>query len=124
MAVALFLSGCPMPSSNGPTAGPAAKLSFTTQPVSTPATAAMSPSVVVEIEDALGNTVTSSTALVSLAIGANPALGTLSGNKPVNAVAGVATFSRASIDKAGKGYTLSATSSGLTSATSVAFDIQ
>jgi len=38
-------------------------------------------------------------------------------------VNGVATFSNLSINKAGTGYTLSATSSGLTGATSNAFNI-
>jgi len=42
---------------------------------------------------------------------------------PVDAVTGVATFSGMSIDKAGTGYTLSAASSGLTGATSSAFNI-
>src|SRR5205814_8097473 len=47
--------------------------------------------------------------------------GTLSGTKTVAAVAGVASFSGLSIDKAGTGYTLTATGAG--SATSAAFNI-
>src|SRR2546425_272622 len=42
--------------------------------------------------DASGNTVTSFTGAVAIAIDNNPAVGTLTGNAPVNAVNGVATF--------------------------------
>ena len=41
-----------------------------------------------------------------MAIGTNPGGGTLSGTTTVAAVAGVATFSNLSINKAGTGYTL------------------
>ncbi|MGD0020639.1 MAG: hypothetical protein ABSD62_15470, partial [Candidatus Limnocylindrales bacterium] len=64
-----------------------------------------------------------SSATVTIAIGTNPGGGTLSGTTSVAAVAGVATFSNLSINLPGTGYTLSATSTGLTSATSSAFDI-
>jgi len=47
----------------------------------------------------------------------------LSGTLTVAAVSGVATFSTISIDKVGTGYTLDATASGLTTATSNSFDI-
>ncbi len=75
------------------------------------------------VEDALGNVVTTSSASVSLAIGTNPGGGALScGANPISASAGVSTFS-CSINKTGTGYTLTATSSGLTSVTSSAFNI-
>ncbi|HEV8409579.1 MAG TPA: Ig-like domain-containing protein, partial [Gemmatimonadaceae bacterium] len=48
---------------------------------------------------------------------------TLNGTLTVNAVAGVATFPNLLINKNGTGYTLVASSTGLTSATSNAFDI-
>ncbi len=71
------------------------------------------------IEDAFGN-VTTSTASVSLAIGTNVGgTGTvLSGGGATPAVAGTATFAAVSINHTGTGYTLVASSSGLTSATS------
>src|SRR5207237_778039 len=69
------------------------------------------------------NTVTSSTASITVAIGTNPGSGTLSGTTTVAAVAGVATFSNLSIDKVGNGYTLTAASAPLTGATSSAFNI-
>ena len=48
----------------------------------------------------------------TLSLGANPAGGTLSGG-PVTVARGVATFGGLSIDKAGTGYTLAATSGTL-----------
>src|SRR2546426_4302759 len=58
-----------------------------------------------------------------MAIDITPAGGTLSGNARVNAVNGVATFANLKIDKAGTGYTLTATSGTLTQATSNSFNI-
>jgi hypothetical protein len=104
-------------------AGTATKLAFLQQPVNTGAGASITPAVKVAIQDANGNTVTSATQSVTLAIGANPAGGTLSGTATVSAVSGVATFSNLSIDKAGEGYTLTAAASGLAGATSSAFEI-
>ena len=63
------------------------------------------------------------TGVITLAFGTNAAGGTLSGGAPVNAVNGVATFPNLSVDKAGNGYTLRATASGLTAATSSAFNV-
>ena len=85
--------------------------------------AAITPAVVVTAQDSLGVTVTSFTGLVTIGIGTNPAGGILSGTMSVAAVAGVATFATLSVDKVGTGYTLSATSSGLTGATSAAFNV-
>ena len=105
------------------TAGTAAKLVFGQQPSSAASGAAITPAMTVQVQDAGGNLVASSSASVTLAIGTNPSAGTLAGTATVNAVAGVATFSGLSIDKVGAGYTLVATSGALTSATSVAFNI-
>jgi len=58
-----------------------------------------------------------------MAIGTNPSGGTLTGTTSVTASAGVAAFSQLRIDKAGTGYTLIASSAGLTPATSNAFNI-
>ena len=106
------------------TAGTAAKLVFIQQPGSTVAGQAISPAVTVQIQDASGNVV-HSTAAVTLSILYNPGGATLGGTNPVSAVnsTGVATFSDLSLDKAGTGYTLSATSSGLTGTTSNAFNV-
>ncbi len=100
----------------------AATLAFTTQPSNTGANAPITPAVVVEIRDQHGNRVNSS-ANVVMAIGTNPAFGTLSGTLTQAAVGGVATFSNLAINNAGTGYTLVASSSDVPNAASSAFDI-
>ena len=108
--------------------GAASKVLFSVQPVATGAGLVFATSPAVAITDAGGNvasTGTDSTRLITLSIGSNPASGTLTctGGLTRAAVAGVATFSGCSIDRAGTGYTLVATSPGLTSATSSAFNV-
>src|SRR5207249_2562672 len=103
--------------------GPAAKVVFTVQPSNAAAGAMNTPAVQVAVEDAQGNTVTTATTSITVAIGTNPASGILAGTKAVAAVSGVATFSNLSIDKAGTGYTLIASATGLAGATSSAFNI-
>ncbi len=98
-------------------------LVFTAHPVTTQAGAAIAPAVQVTAQDALGNTVVGFTGDVTVAIGNNPGSGTLSGTLSQPAVAGVAAFSNLSIDQAGTGYTLSATSGALTSTPSAPFNI-
>ncbi len=104
------------------TAAAASKLIFTVQPSSATAGAAITPAVQVTAQDALGNTAAGFTGTVTVAIGTNPAAGTLSGATSVAAVGGVAGFSL-SIDKAGTSYTLTAAATGLTGASSTAFNI-
>ena len=104
-------------------AGPPKKLAFGQQPSTTVAGAAITPAVTVQILDNKNKLVTTATHAVTLAISTNPGGGTLSGTLTVNAVGGIATFSTLSIDKIGNGYTLQATATGLTSATSSAFNI-
>ena len=114
--------------SNSFTVNPGAPthLVYLQQPTTAQAGVSIAPPVTVQVEDANNNVVTTgtgSTASVGIAILANPGGGTLSGTTPVNAVAGIATFSNLSINKTGTGYTLQATSSGLTSVTSSTFNI-
>src|SRR2546426_5515619 len=104
-----------------PPGAAAAKLSFTVQPSSATAGAGIAPAVA--IQDASGNTATNASSAVTVALGANPGGGTLSGATTVNPVNGVATFAGLSINKAGSGYTLVASSVPLTSASSAAFTI-
>ena len=103
--------------------GPATKVVYTQQPTAVVAGSVISPAVVVTVQDAGGNTVTSSAATVTVAIGTNPGGGTLSGTVSQAASSGVATFSDLSINKTGTGYTLVASSTGLTSATSSTFNV-
>jgi alpha-tubulin suppressor-like RCC1 family protein len=79
--------------------------------------------VVVALENADGVPDSSTTTAVTLALGANPGGGTLSGTLTVNAVAGVATFDDLSIDRSGSGYTLVASARGLTDVESAPFDV-
>jgi signal peptidase I len=103
------------------TVGPAAQLVFTTSPGNTARHADFALQPVVAVQDAGGNTVTSSTAAILLTI-VNPAGAALDCLiNPRAAVAGVATFSGCDVDRVGS-YTLRA-SSGVLSGTSVAFTV-
>ena len=105
------------------TPGAAVGLAFTIQPVDAVSTTVIGPPVQVSVVDTNGNVVDTATDSITLAIGANPGSGTLSGTNPKSAIAGAADFDDLSIDKAGVGYTLTASASGLAGATSDAFDI-
>src|SRR5438132_12379289 len=103
------------------TAGTATQLVFSAQPSTEIAGAAITPAVQVTALDASNNTATGFTGNVTVAIGTNAGGGTLSGTTTVAASAGDANFANLSTDKAGTGYTLTATGAG--SATSTAFNI-
>jgi hypothetical protein len=77
----------------------------------------------VTARDNQGNTATSFTGNVTLAIGTNPGAGTLSGTATQAAGAGIATFPGMSINRSGTGYTLTAAATGVTGATSASFNI-
>jgi hypothetical protein len=96
---------------------------FASQPASTQVGSAI-PDFTVQIEDAGGNLVnTDSTDSVSVALGTNPGGGTLSGSATVTAINGVATFHGLSIDEVGTGYTLAASHTGWSGATSGPFNV-
>jgi hypothetical protein len=103
----------------------ASVLVFTGQPSNTSANQPITPAVVVTARDAFGNTATSFTGAVTVTITPNTGtLGaTLGGTTSLSAVAGVATFSNLSINLIGVGYRLNAAATGLTGATSNAFNI-
>ena len=109
----------------GITPGAATKLTFITQPSRTPKSSTITPPVQAAAQDAFGNTVTAFTGTVSIAIVGGTGTGgaVLSGTLSVPAVAGVATFNDLSINKTGTNYKLAVTATGLTPATSVAFNI-
>src|SRR5205823_1876906 len=87
---------------------------FDVQASTTTAGAAITPVVEVTAQEAGGYAVTECTEYMRLATGTNPSSGTLAGTLTHAAVGGVATFSGLSIDKAGTGYTLTATGAGST----------
>jgi plastocyanin len=103
--------------------GAAAKLAFAAQPHAVQVRTVIAPAVRVAVQDANGNTVTGSTAAVTLALANNPSAATLDGGGPVNAVSGVATFPAVSVSQIGAGYSLTATSAGLTAITSNGFNV-
>jgi Spherulation-specific family 4 len=103
----------------------AARLAFTTQPAGGADGAAWPAQPAVSVEDSSGNVVTGSTSSVTLAIASQPASGATLGctANPVTASAGVAAFAGCEITGRSGSYTLKATSSGLSSATSSTFRI-
>lgn len=124
LAAAASCTGGSLPTSQGGSGGsPAAKLAFSLQPPSVAAGAAITPPVVVAVQDGYGTTDTSATLSVTVAIGNDAGGGTLSGTTTVAAVRGFATFADLAIDKAGAAYTLTATATGVTGATSNPFDV-
>ena len=98
-------------------------LAFVQQPGTTQVGAAISPAVTVRAVDSGGSTVPTFTGTVTIALGANPGGGTLSGTTTATAVAGVATFANLRISQPGAGYTLTASAAGLTGATSAPFTV-
>jgi len=101
------------------------RLAFIVQPSSTQSGATISPAIEVQVQDGSGNPVTTATDHITLVIASNPSSGTLSGTTSQDAAApdGVATFDDLHINNVGTGYTLTAFASGLSSATSSAFNI-
>jgi subtilase family serine protease len=103
-------------------AGAAAQLGISTAPP--PSVQAGSPfGLTVAIEDTYGNTVSSATGSVSIALSSNPGNGTLNGALTATLVNGVATFSGLTLNALGTGYTIQATSSGLGSVTTSPFNV-
>ena len=117
------LAGSPVTFVAAAVPGAAKTLAIAVQPGTTPAGSPIAPAVQVAARDTFGNVATAFTGTVTLAIGTNPASGTLSGTTAVAAVAGIATFSAISINRPGTGYTLTATATGLTGAATAAFNI-
>lgn len=105
-------------------AGPATALAFSVQP---PALAGvlnvLAPAVVVAGVDAAGNVAPSFTGTVSMALANNPGGATLGGATTSVPALGLATFAALTLDQIGVGYTLTATATGLTAATSAAFTV-
>lgn len=102
-----------------PPAPAAAKLAFTTQPGGGTGGAVWSTQPVVTVYDATGNVVTGSSASIMLTAGGGTFACT---TNPLSASSGVATFAGCKINEPGS-YTLTAASSGLTSATSSSLSV-
>ena len=105
------------------TPGAARQLAFSVEPATSVAGAALAPAVQVSVLDASGNLVPAFSGTVSVALGNNPGGGALGGTTSVGAVNGVATFGNLTLDKASNGYWLTATATGLSTATSTSFSV-
>ncbi len=101
-------------------AATATKLAFGQQPTTTTAGVAISPAVTVIVQDQFSNTITGSSASVTIG-SANTAF--TASTLTVAASSGVATFSAIMPTTAGASRTLTASSSGLTGATSSGFTV-
>ncbi|MEO8541585.1 MAG: hypothetical protein ABI577_17720 [bacterium] len=101
----------------------AAKLAFTTQPGAGVAGAALAAQPVVAVQTSANATVTSDSAtVVTLALNGSGTL-TCTGGLSKTSAAGLANFAGCSVSPAGAGYTITASATGLTSATSGTFDV-
>src|SRR2546430_16989142 len=91
------LGGC-SGSTSGPVQPTATKLVFTVQPSNAGAGAVNTPAVQVALQDAQGNSVTTATTNLSVAIGTNPASGTLAGTRTAAAANGARPRAPLSVD--------------------------
>jgi hypothetical protein len=107
--------------SGGATVGPAFKLAFFTQPSNVAVSVIMSPAVLVQIQDANSNPVTTSTAVVTLSLTTGP--GALGGTVVVTAASGIATFGALTVNTAGAGDQMTASSPGLVPRVSTSFTV-
>jgi hypothetical protein len=104
-------------------AGKAVKLGFPAPPADVAIGSPGRRPVTVAVQDAEGRTVRAGKYAVTLTLGANPGAGALGGALTAATVNGIATFPDLSIDKPGKGFTLTAAASGLSSAASPPFNV-
>ncbi|HEV2751454.1 MAG TPA: hypothetical protein VGV12_13105 [Gemmatimonadales bacterium] len=98
-------------------------LRFTVQPSDATAGNIITPAIQVTVFDSLGAPDSTFTNPISIAIGINPVGGTLSGTLSVTPVNAIASFGDLVISSSGAGYTLAATASGATGASSASFTI-
>jgi hypothetical protein len=121
-----MLTAASSPSYSAPTnanafnilSGSATQLVFVAQPTGSYVGTAMVPAVTVEVEDQNGNASSS-----SATIGLTPSASSLSSGGSAVASGGIATFSALTFSQSGLGLTLTATSPGLTPATSATFNV-
>ncbi|HLJ92329.1 MAG TPA: S53 family peptidase [Gemmataceae bacterium] len=107
-----------------PAPGKPDHLAFVQQPTNAGIGAQIAPAVTVEVLDANNLLVANdNTDQVSLALTNGPTGATLSGTSPVTVSGGLATFNDLSVNLAGTGYTLVASSGSLNSATSASFSV-
>lgn len=99
------------------------RLGFLTPPSAVEGWEPFDPAVRVAVQDEFGNTVTGSSAAVSVALAVNPTGAHLLGTRTVEARNGVATFDDLGIARPAEGYSLRASASGLTDVRSPSFGV-
>ncbi len=100
----------------------ASQLLVSTQPPST-VTAGSAFGLTVTALDQFGNIATGFMGTVQVALKNNPGAGSLGGTLMENSNSGVAAFSNLTLDTAGAGYTIQATGTGVTGATTNSFNV-
>jgi hypothetical protein len=95
----------------------ASRLVFAQQPTAGTHGTALSPGVIVDVEDAYGNIVTSDNSTVTLGVYSGPSGATIGGTLVIHVVKGVATFGKLTVSKTGT-YTFDAIDGKLASAVS------
>lgn len=102
--------------------GAANRVVITAAPTSASAGISFTPNVAVEVQDAFGNLVPTSTASVTLAVDSSATIAAINGTTTIAATAGVVSFESLSLNTAGE-FRLVATSPGLLPDTSAAFTV-
>jgi hypothetical protein len=103
-------------------AGTPTQLAFTTQPVAGAAGSSLTTQPIVKVEDSAGNVVLTSSATITLSTA--PGTGTLANCGDLQAVSGVVNVTSCTFGGViGTNYTMTATSAGLTQATSSNFSV-
>jgi len=122
--ITAMAKGTPGSSAVGVTALPGVKVAFSLQPGTASAGQSI-PNVQVAVQNINGQTATAdNTTQVTVAIGSDAGPGgVLTGLQTVSVVAGIANFNNLAIAKAGSGYTLTATATGLGITTSALFNV-
>ncbi len=110
-------------SSNGQAAATATQLAFIFQPLDSYVDSNLNPSIKIAALDASGNLDASFNGQISIELDSNLVSASLSGVRTVAALDGVASFSNIKLDKVGYGFTLLASSAGLSSDTSDEFSV-
>ena len=118
------LAGSPMTFGATGQAAIATRLAYTSSPTEgTNIAAGATLGLVVVARDIDGDAVSSFTGNVTLSLATSPTGATLGGTTTVAAVAGVATFANVTLGMPGTGYVLAASATGLTGASSAAFNV-
>jgi PKD repeat protein len=122
VAVGAAVAGCRL--SDLVTAPADGRVVFTVQPSGATAGQAITPAVLVTVQDAAGNRDTAFSGVVTIQLAANPGGAKLSGDTTASASAGRATFGNLRIDRPGSGYALRASAPDREATISRGFDVR